>query len=191
MRKKNLFVLLVSGLYLLLSIHKGFSAEQLTITTYYPSPYGSYQDLEVTNSLRVGNNTTTSADMAIDAINILPPANNVNKYAVFGRTWDSQVRGALGRTWRDGSNQLWKIAVYGYEPNPNAGIDYAGYFDGDVKITGTLTAPISSSTCVRYDNNGLTLCPESYYVVACGAGSCANQDDVKKKQKFSLPRFFF
>ena len=53
MRKKNLFVLLVSGLYLLLSIHKGFSAEQLTITTYYPSPYGSYQDLE-TQRLAVG-----------------------------------------------------------------------------------------------------------------------------------------
>lgn len=44
-----------------------FADETLTITTYYPSPYGSYQDLYVANTLGIG--TTTPAgrlDVAAD-----------------------------------------------------------------------------------------------------------------------------
>lgn len=42
-----LFILVGSGAFL-------FAEEAITITTYYPSPYGSYQDLYVANELGVG-----------------------------------------------------------------------------------------------------------------------------------------
>jgi len=44
-----LIVLILSGFFSF-----SFAQENLTITTYYPSPYGSYKDLAVSNQLYVG-----------------------------------------------------------------------------------------------------------------------------------------
>ena len=47
MSKKIIFSLLISIFCLTLS----YADETLTITTYYPSPYGIYRDLRVTHSI--------------------------------------------------------------------------------------------------------------------------------------------
>jgi len=49
-------------IFLLLGLFSlSFSQEQLTITTYYPSPFGSYRDLSVTDSLQVGPHPMANA----------------------------------------------------------------------------------------------------------------------------------
>lgn len=42
------------------SVFSLFAEEQITITTYYPSPYGSYQDLYVANELGIGTTNPAS-----------------------------------------------------------------------------------------------------------------------------------
>lgn len=63
--KMSLALLLVLGLIFAFGVLPCFAQEQLTITTYYPSPYGSYNELQ-TNKLAVGDtngdNKLTSAD---------------------------------------------------------------------------------------------------------------------------------
>lgn len=51
---KMMFSLLFLISFFMFSVTAGFSQESLTITTYYPSPYGSYHDLTVSHNLRVG-----------------------------------------------------------------------------------------------------------------------------------------
>jgi hypothetical protein len=59
-------IILFAGMVLFLGITFCFAQEQLTITTYYPSPYGSYNSLQ-TDKLGVGDNNNdgslTSADV--------------------------------------------------------------------------------------------------------------------------------
>ncbi len=154
------------GVFILIPVSV-LAQEQITITTYYPSPYGSYRDLEVSNNLRVRG--TTPADAAIYATNTVPTATAPDKYAVYGTTGDGAVRGALGRAW---NNQ--RYAVYGYAQQ--VANRYAGYFDGNVYIRGTLSGPNLGSQCVNYNINNpvTTTCPAGYYVVACGTGDCTN-----------------
>ncbi|MDD5692205.1 MAG: hypothetical protein PHP10_03390 [Candidatus Omnitrophica bacterium] len=54
MRKIILPFFLVFLFILASSISSIFAEEQITIATYYPSPYGSYQDLYVANELGIG-----------------------------------------------------------------------------------------------------------------------------------------
>ena len=44
----------------------GYPEEQITITTYYPSPYGSYQELNVNNSLALGPNSRAGLNALSD-----------------------------------------------------------------------------------------------------------------------------
>lgn len=122
-----------------------FSQEQLTITTYYPSPYGSYRDLKVTNTLEVGDvDTTLTPNTKINARNTDDIALDVTRYAIVGESWENQqadnfVRGALG--WARSINLLigsvtYRAGVYGQATLGNW--RYAGYFDGDVVINGEL-----------------------------------------------------
>ena len=52
----NLIAITVVFIFILFSL--SLAQEQITITTYYPSPYGSYQDLTVANSLRLETSPT-------------------------------------------------------------------------------------------------------------------------------------
>lgn len=54
MNKLKLLLIFLFGLFALC-----FADETLTITTYYPSPYGSYQDLYVANTLGIGTTAPT------------------------------------------------------------------------------------------------------------------------------------
>lgn len=52
-------------LFVLISIsfvYPQTSTEQLVITTYYPSPYGSYKDLDITNELRLNGTKFATND---------------------------------------------------------------------------------------------------------------------------------
>jgi hypothetical protein len=51
-RFTNIIVIAIFFIFALFS--SGFCAEQLTITTYYPSPYGAYTELYVNDSLGIG-----------------------------------------------------------------------------------------------------------------------------------------
>jgi len=71
MLKKILAVfLLVTGYWLLVTLA---NAEDFTITTYYPSPYGSYNQLQ-TNSLGVGDNNNSGG---LDSGDVPPTAGDV------------------------------------------------------------------------------------------------------------------
>jgi len=58
---RNIIVFAAAAVIILCSISFGF-CEDLTITTYYPSPNGSYQDLRVSNSLGVGSTASAWLD---------------------------------------------------------------------------------------------------------------------------------
>jgi len=49
--KKSINIILTTFSFVLLLFSLSFCEEKITITTYYPSPYGSYRDLEVNNNL--------------------------------------------------------------------------------------------------------------------------------------------
>ncbi|MFA5356461.1 MAG: hypothetical protein WC301_03550 [Candidatus Omnitrophota bacterium] len=49
-------------------------AESLTITTYYPSPYGSYNELSVTNSMTIGSSGTAFTGLLHGAVAVNPPS---------------------------------------------------------------------------------------------------------------------
>jgi hypothetical protein len=51
-----LIPLIVTGL--LFSVMLSFAQEQVTITTYYPAPYGVYRDLVITNSILMRSGST-------------------------------------------------------------------------------------------------------------------------------------
>jgi len=178
MKPKNKIVLLTS-LFLLFLFSLSRAQEQITITTYYPSPYGSYRDLEVSNKLSGrGVSPTTgpagNVDIVIFAQNTAPDTTIPDKYGVYARTWaGGNVGGALARAWLDNTGNIWQMAVYGYAPTGSR--RYAGYFDGDVIITGNLqvNGGLAASSCVDYLGNIVAECPVGSYAVACGAGTCA------------------
>jgi len=68
-KMKMLAMVLALGLILVFCVSSGFAEESLTISTYYPSPYGSYNELQ-TNRLAVGD---TNGDGSLGATD-QPPA---------------------------------------------------------------------------------------------------------------------
>ncbi len=78
MFKKSRFVF-ISVICVLISVISGFAqdSDSITIVTYYPSPYGSYNELSVFTRQAIGDfnidGKTDSNDMAVDSFgNILP-----------------------------------------------------------------------------------------------------------------------
>jgi len=174
---KKILAFLISFLIFAIYSYSQQQEERITITTYYPSPYGSYRELEVSNRLNVGDlsfaanfDTRLYVRNPDDAGTWLHPR---TRYAVIGQTYDQNVFGALGRVWRAGlfHSSVYKAAVYG---RSDAG-DFAGYFSGDVMINGnvTINGRFPVSTCVDYTEGGGQQCPQNYYAVGCGEGSCA------------------
>lgn len=58
----NKFILYFSAIFSVLFFSLSFAQEQLTITTYYPSPYGSYAELR-TNQMVVGSTYNNAANL--------------------------------------------------------------------------------------------------------------------------------
>ena len=157
-----------------------FAQESLTITTYYPSPAGSYQDLEVVNLLTVNTNIMAGPaavgantwSVVNAATSVAAPANGDPRMAVFGRHNSSTTYGGLGVSGRwnvpgGGGNGLYYAAVLGWEPQPrgNVAVDrtYAGMFWGDVYISGAIRGCIPMS----YGRDSVqTNCPAGYVVDA-------------------------
>lgn len=146
-----------------------FSQEDITITTYYPSPVGSYNDLTVSHHLEVvGGVDGNNVSMITAQDNLAGGGSWGPRSAVRGYTYDTDVYGELGRASRWVA-LVYKYGVYGYENTPGGGTNYAGYFSGDVYAEGTLNA----STCVDYTQAaGVTQCPVYSYVIGCGSGNC-------------------
>ncbi len=154
--------------------------EQLTITTYYPSPYGSYRDLAVTNSLAAGPVDATLTPLSkINARNTDAPALNQYRYAIVGENFvgGTNVRGALGMM-RNIGGVITRAGVYGSALT--GGNRYAGYFDGDVMVNGNLrtNGRLAASTCVTYPNLATVQCPIGTYAIACGSGTCADMRNI-------------
>ena len=89
--RKNIIYLFLCFLSVLTAFNSSlFAAEEMTITTYYPSPYGSYQDLYVANELGIGTTSplyslhiakNAAASVALGtapAVLMLEQANNTN-----------------------------------------------------------------------------------------------------------------
>lgn len=137
----NLIAITIVFIFILFSL--SLAEEQITITTYYPSPYGSYQDLEVIHKLRA-KGRGADADLAIHATTNLGKtavSSASGTYAIYGEilnTTDPDVTdgvsanvvGGLGKVWTVGG-KITQAGVYGSAPL--YGTDqYAGYFDGNV-----------------------------------------------------------
>ena len=58
---KTINIVGIAVLFILALFSLVFSQESMTITTYYPSPYGSYQDLTVAGNLRLETSPTSPA----------------------------------------------------------------------------------------------------------------------------------
>ena len=61
--KKSLFLM---SILLFLCAANIFAQETITITTYYPSPYGSYNQLQVADKLEIGTNASPTYPLQID-----------------------------------------------------------------------------------------------------------------------------
>ncbi len=176
-----------------------FAQESLTITTYYPSPAGSYQDLEVVNLLTVNTNimagpaavatnpfATINAAMSTAAGNGQPA-----RMAVLGRhTGNANTFGGVGASVFTNlasgiGNARYYTGVYAQEPAAGVGFNdntYAGIFWGDVYVAGNIRGPNLGLGVVQCSNYGegaslaasYALCPAGTYAIACGSGSCAN-----------------
>lgn len=191
-----LFVLII-GMPLFL-----YAQETLTITTYYPSPSGSYRDLTVTNLLQVDNlaqvtnnlmaGPATAPANAWSTINVAraqaPAAGGGSpQMAIRGyHTGSVLTGGALGYTnfvdfGLGAGTQRYYGGVVGWENTPN--IDdttYAGIFFGDLMVTGRITGAVpGSSTCVNYLHAANTACPAGSYAITCGVGTCQNAGQIR------------
>lgn len=125
-------------------------SEQITITTYYPSPYGSYRDLEVHHQLRA-KGKGADANLAIHATTNLgksAASSGAGTYAVYGEILNtidpdvtegvgSDVLGGIGKVWIVGGTST-QAGVYGSAPL-SVPDQYAGYFEGNVRAD-TITA---------------------------------------------------
>jgi hypothetical protein len=108
--------------------------ENITITTYYPSPYGSYNNLTVINNLSVGTASTGIGRLTVigagtDANGFLRLENTAGSYRSIYLMSDSELRFNNGTTvgslsnasnWVNGSDRAYKkdimdMSKYGLE----------------------------------------------------------------------------
>jgi hypothetical protein len=69
----NILNIIVITVILVLAAHSLIVAEEtLTVTTYYPSPYGSYYNLTTTEFTTTGNTTLASGSGAVILGNVAP-----------------------------------------------------------------------------------------------------------------------
>ncbi|MBI4056536.1 MAG: hypothetical protein HY399_03205 [Elusimicrobia bacterium] len=177
---KRLICLIFLGIAL---VARELSTETLTMTTYYPAPYGVYNQIITTGqtilardsgNVGIGDSSpsnkfsvtgrasfTDNVGIGVSASapgNKLQVISNENSdYTVYGWnqysggstpwtrsgikgvSYDVAAYGELGRATKSIMGTVTKIGVYGTAPPPGPGpVNYAGYFDGRVKITGRI-----------------------------------------------------
>jgi len=170
---------LASGIlvFILCIFTHSFAQENLTITTYYPSPFGSYMELEAVGgsswttfswprAIRIG----TGAQPA--AIQFTNTTGAATRHFGLGASTTNVFYGWYTST----TTNLNDSAHYWLTVNAGA-VPTAITLDGNVAITGTLTVPggVTAATCIDYAP-GLTYCPVGYYVASCGTNTCAGAD---------------
>ena len=74
---KNNKIILISVFFIFSFLSVGFSQERITITTYYPSPFGSYNELTVAQRQAIGDvnldGQVNAGDLAVDNVgNAIP-----------------------------------------------------------------------------------------------------------------------
>ena len=141
MFKKLIFGLLISVFYLTLSYA---ADENITITTYYPSPYGSYRDLRITNNL------TLQAE----------PINNDGpqiqwRTAATGRHWNIDQVGDRLRFFTEDSNNGTGAVRVSVEENGNMGIGGSNSTAGRVLMLRDATIPAIALSTSGTDNSGV------------------------------------
>lgn len=157
--KKILYAVIIFSLIIWLAPNRlysqgggGGAQREVTITTYYPAPYGEYEELKSRKMwigedsggelldggagiLQVGGTTNVLSSIYSEALTPINPA--LGTSAVLGVA-DSDDTGSAGTSmgvlgyYLQGSLNA---GVYGMSYDPNG---YAGYFDGRVNITGDI-----------------------------------------------------
>lgn len=132
--------------------------EKISVVTYYPSPYGSYRELEW------GNATTGCGGL----VNSNGSSVTLGGSFASATPWVEFDRGG-------GCTPRARIILI----NDNTlRLDNADSGNINVIINGTLTVTggINASTCLNYVTNAgsttYTRCPVNYFAVACGTGDC-------------------
>jgi len=161
---RNIIVFAAAAVIILCSISFGF-CEDLTITTYYPSPNGSYRDLQITNRLDASGTPVGGAGNNA-VINVVNNSTVNGTSAIQGST--GGVSGALGAVGPGGQ----QYGVYGQ--SDGAVNHYAGYFQGNIHTVGRVTAsgdiwsnynPTTRIGCLQMSfgtNSGVTSCPGAF-----------------------------
>jgi len=116
-----------------------FAEEQMTITTYYPSPYGSYQDLSVANTLNIGFNYA-GTNIIYKTFSTAHAAGNVPSDLRIG-IGDGSWAGITINNVRDGSLNSQYITFDTHHGGVSAGTRMTIDKDGNVGI-GTTTPTV-------------------------------------------------
>jgi len=164
----SILIVAVSAIVLLPSFL--YSSEEITITTYYPSPYGSYANLQVYGSV------TFPTAQAGDTVSIY---SNIQS----GGTWLA-IRGGA-----DANDVIW-IGGDGTPDNTTGTIVLSAdkvHITGDLILDGSFPA----STCQPYTLGTTTRCPANSYAIFCASGTCTNPTSVFYPPNSSCPQSGF
>jgi len=154
---KKILAFLISFIIFTIYSYSQQQEERITITTYYPSPYGSYRNLDIYGSV---------------IFRTAQPEDDVRIYSntAGGGTWLVIKGGA------DDADRIW----IGGDGDPDFVTGQISLWADRTVISGDLDVwgRFAASQCVDYTAGVVTQCPANYYAVACGSGSCNNPGNL-------------
>lgn len=140
MKKNKIFkdILILSFVFFYSGVT--WAAEEVTITTYYPSPYGSYRELSW------GSYPSTRGRLKADQGSSLELGGSGSPYIDFSNDMASDYDMRIALT---GNNQL----------------TIQGAAAGSQLILGSITR-VNTCVLVEYGGAGVTVCPNCYYTAS-------------------------
>lgn len=140
--------------------------ETITITTYYPAPSGSYNELR-------------ASKMTVSSTRAMPTADGELYWGNSMAILTSDQGGAIELGGLNGGNPGTPFIDFHRDNTPFPAGDYSARIwlpsAGQLQVVGNLavTGRLNASSCKDYTYPAVTYCPDNMYVVACGTGSCA------------------
>ena len=165
---KKLRFCLICVIFYLICVISVFAEEAITITTYYPSPYGSYKQLSVTES-----GAQTAADIALNLTNTATSSTaSINKYGMYissTGTWNGTSANNYGLyidTPTGGTNNYGLIVAGGNvgigTASPGSNLEVAG--NVTLATTNSCVTVASSTPCGSYVSVKLAVMTGDVYI---------------------------
>lgn len=150
--------------------------ETLTITTYYPSPQGSYKDLQVTNRLNVGLDRAGGNPNAVGmivggadggAIQIAAHSTTqgpTTRFLRFGNVDNNWVFSPIMSIVNEPAQ---RVGIGTITPTQTLDVNGDTNISGNLTLSGNFTLTGTSNTCIRQtftSVSGTQTCPAGYNV---------------------------